>query len=401
MGLRRRLARGFLAAALALASLVALVAILSFALGARLPLSGDVRAATLAAGLGLAVGLGLASLLLGLRARWWSWPPALLLWWLCVETFVSPHLARPLNLRAYYFVLDVDHIPMEGNSDNIRSAREAEDFTPEGLNILFLGDSFTYGYRLEPQETFVQRVEELLGEAYPDTPVRTANFGWTSSSPLLLHRRLLSIGEKYNPDLVVLCVDMTDFRDDILYGNMLAQRGIYGVYDKIPLTLQQLRRFFPAQFQRWSRWTNQNMPSKPFFVSEQPLEQSLPFLEPITRNIDAIAAWCSWRGVHFVVFVLPRHYQYSEREAPRSWEQGRYEILGPHSLEPFRYFAELAGQRPYPIHSLLETFQATDVFPTCFEDDPHWNAAGARLAGDAIARILRREIDAKVPLPGR
>ncbi len=401
MVLRRRAARGFLAAALSLACVAGVLLALGLALGARFPLQGDLLAAAVAVGLGVAVGLLGTSALLFLGARWWSWPVWALVWWLGVETFVSPHLARPLNLRSYYFVLDVDHLPIDGNSDNIRSHREPAEFTPEGLNIVFLGDSFTYGYDLEPEETFVQRVETLLQGAYPGLPVRTANFGWTSSSPLLLHRRLVSIGEKYAPDLVVLCVDMTDFRDDILYENMLAQRGIYGVYDKIPLTLQQLRRFFPKQFQRWWQWTNRNMPARPFFVTEQPLEESRPFLEPITRNIDAIAAWCAFRGVHFVVFVLPRHYQYSDREAPRSWEQGRYQILGPYSHEPFRYFAELAGRRAYPIHSLLETFQRTEVFPTCFEDDPHWNAAGARVAGDAMAKVLKGEIDRHLAPLGR
>src|SRR5690606_34977531 len=126
--------------------------------------------------------------------------------------------------------------------------------------LVFLGDSFTFGYDLEPEETFVHRVETLLGGAYPGIPVRTANFGWTSSSPLLQHRRLLSIGEKYNPDVVVLCVDMTDFGDDILYANMLEQRGIYGFYARIPLALQALNRFAPKLFQRWSRSTNENLP---------------------------------------------------------------------------------------------------------------------------------------------
>ena len=68
-------------------------------------------------------------------------------------------------------------------------------------------------------------------------------------------------------------------------------------------------------------------------------------------------------------------------------------MLGPHCLEPFRFFEELAPKLPYPVHSLLRTFQETDVFPTCFDHDPHWNAEGARVAGEAMAEILRAEID--------
>jgi hypothetical protein len=39
--------------------------------------------------------------------------------------------------------------------------------------------------------------------------------------------------------------------------------------------------------------------------------------------------------------------------------------------------------------SLLETFQQTDIFPTCFDDDPHWNRNGMELASAAIAEWLR------------
>ena len=396
-----RATRGFLAATLSCAAATGIAALFFGLVGNGIPLDAEARAAFVAVGAGLAVGLALVTLLLHVGVRWFWWPLVFVAWWLSVETFVSPHLEGPLKLRAYYFVLDVDHIPMDGNSDNIRSSREAAEFTPDGLNLVFLGDSFTFGYDLEPEETFVHRVETLLAGAYPELPVRTANFGWTSSSPLLLHRRLLSIGEKYAPDVVVLCVDMTDFRDDILYSNMLEQRGIYGFYARIPLALQALNQFAPKLFQRWSRSTNDNLPKKHFFATEQPLEQSRPYFEEIRGNIDAIAAWCAERDVHFVVFVLPRHYQYSDREAPLSWEKGRYEILGPHSHEPFRWFAELELERPYPIHSLLETFQETDVFPTCFERDPHWNAAGARVAGDAMARILKGEIDRHIADPRR
>ncbi len=396
-----RLGRGLLAATLSMGALIVLGRVAAGLLAGRLELDPvSVREFFALAVAGWAL-LSVAAALVLLRARWWAWLFALPLWWLGVETFVSPYLARLFNLRAYYYVLDVDHLPIDGNSDNIRSEREPEEFTPDGLNIIFLGDSFTYGFGLEPEQTFVHRVEELLDAEHPDVPVRTANFAWTSSSPLLLHRRIVSIGDRYSPDLVVLCVDMTDFHDDVKYGNMLEQRGVYGVYDKLPLTLQALRRLRPRLFSRWWAWTNQNIPARPFFITEQPLEQSRPHMQALVRNMDAIGGWCAQRDVPLVVFILPRHYQYSDREAPGSWERGKYEVLGPYSREPFRFFEELATTRPYPIHSLLPAFLETDVFPTCFEHDPHWNADGARVAADAIAAILREEIAARVPDPAQ
>jgi hypothetical protein len=67
-------------------------------------------------------------------------------------------------------------------------------------------------------------------------------------------------------------------------------------------------------------------------------------------------------------------------------------VLGPYSLEPFRYFEELSKEVDYPIYSLLETFQKNEVFPTSFEDDPHWNRKGAQVAASAITKILIEEV---------
>lgn len=388
---RRRLALVLLAISLAI---LAATGLLEGAqrLAGRALLPPDRAGAVLPLGLAFGALFLLLAGLAVLRARWWLFPLALLAWWLGVETFASPHLSKVFNLRNYYFVLDVDHIPMDGNSDNVRDEREAWAFTPEGFNIVFLGDSFTYGELLETDQTIVRVAERVLDAAFA-AEVRCANFGWTSSSPLLTWRRLVAIGDKYSPDMVVQCVDMTDFQDDVKYANMLEGRGLYGVYDRIPLTLKILSRYTPGLFQRWWKRTNDNVPVQRFFPTELPLEETRPFLMPLVENLNRIHAWCAERKIPFVVFVLPRHYQYSDREAPRSWEKGRYQPLGPNSLAPFRFFEEIGPSLPYPVHSLLGTFQETEVFPTCFDHDPHWNAEGARIAGEAIAEVLREEIE--------
>jgi hypothetical protein len=91
--------------------------------------------------------------------------------------------------------------------------------------------------------------------------------------------------------------------------------------------------------------------------------------------------------------VLPRSYPFSAREAPRNKGAGEYEVLGPYSLEPFRFFDELRPTKPDPIVSLLEDFRANTEFPTCFEDDAHWTALGHRVAARALARELAPVVD--------
>jgi len=354
----------------------------------------------------LACALALYVLVLGLYAvrrlglRWPWMFPLLALWWIGVELLAAPHLARQLELQGFYFIRDVDHQPKKAgfpgwNSDSLRTSREPQEFTPESLNLIFLGDSFTFGHLLPPQSAFPQKVEGLLRGRHSQWDVKVANFGWNSSSPLLSYRRLQAIGEKYRPDWVVMCVDMTDFRDDIQWGNMLERRGIYWFYDKTPISLSMLKQSLPGAFEWLNARSNGDMPRERYFMVRAPLEGTRDHMRPLAENLGRIASWCGERDVGFVVIVLPRSFQYSDREAPHNWEAEEYEELGPFALEPFRFFDELRGQVDYPINSLLETFRNAGVFPTCFEDDPHWNDAGTTIAARAIATILEREIAAR------
>jgi len=330
----------------------------------------------------------------GVRRRWI--PLALAGYWLAFETCASPPLARGLGLRNYYFVTDVDHLPIDGNSDNVRSEREAQEYGEEDFNIVFLGDSFTYGLRVEREQTFAHGVERILNAALSERGlggrVSTINFGWASSSPLLSLRRLQHIGAKYHPDLVALCVDMTDFHDDIKYASMLQRRGVYWLYDKIPLTLKVIDEVLPRVSRKLRRWTNADLPEQRFFASAAPLEETRPYFAPLVENVGRIDEWCGERDIPFVLFVLPRAYQYSADESPDNWEAARYSVLGPYSHEPFRFFDELRSRVEFPIHSLLPAFQATAVFPTCFRDDPHWTPAGHDVAAEAIAVALQAQV---------
>lgn len=290
-----------------------------------------------------------------------------------------------------YFVNDVDHRmkPFETediNSDGIRSAVEATDFPPEARNILFLGDSYVYGYRLEPEEAPPQQLEALARERHPGVDINVANFGWVSSSPILSHRLLQDLGAKYNPDVVILGLDMSDFEDDLKYRHLLERPGIYRTLYVLPISLLAMKKAFRKIFflQPWHERIF-GYPAQRFFVTAQPMQENLRYYEQVRRSIDDLARTSREElGAKFVLFVLPRNYQYSDRESPNNWERHHYETLGPWSQEPFAYFDSIRGEVDYPIYSLLDDFRRTKVFPTCLEWDPHWTAEGARVAAEAI-----------------
>jgi hypothetical protein len=319
-------------------------------------------------------------------------PLVILAWWLAVELVGAPHLVSTLSLWHYGIMQDVDHRPLyedaEHNSDSLRATPESSEFHPDGMNILFLGDSFTMGAGVEGREAFPALTGQALRESHPSLDIQVANCGWISSSPLLSYRLLAKIGDKYKPKIVVMCVDMTDFDDDIKYQHMLDRDGLYAWYDRIPITLHYFRILAPETYAKLVSWSVGGAPEKRFFITEAPLGETRRWFEPLVSNVRKIREWCRVRGADFVLVVLPRAYQFSARECPNNWEKDEYTLLGPYSLEPFRYFDELRGSTDFPIVSLLPEFQSAQEFPLCFDADPHWNAAGHRVAARGIAREL-------------
>lgn len=294
-----------------------------------------------------------------------------------------------------YFINNVDHrmMPNEApdiNSDGIRSFSESDRFRQEELNIIFLGDSFIFGLGLPYNKSIPYQFEEKARKLHPNQQINVANFGWTSSSPLLSYRLLKDIGKKYNPDIVILAIDMTDFHDDIKYLRLLEKKGIYQLIDYIPISFLVLKKIMEnVGLLEWAY----DLPRKRFFITEKPLSETRPYFSYIQQNIEDINTFSKreLNNAKFILMILPRSYQYSDKESPNNWEKNEYEILGPYSHEPFKYFEGIKNEVDYPIHSLLPYFQNTTIFPTCFDHDPHWNEEGARIAAEAIYKYCLEE----------
>jgi len=307
----------------------------------------------------------------------------------------------PLRGMVQYYVRDVDHRPrphLDGmNGDGVWSRFEADHYAQAGFNVVFLGDSFVLGRGAGEGVTIPALFESLAVKRRPSAGVRAVNFGWVSASPLLEYRQLRDIGPKYRPSLVVLCLDMSDIHDDLKYAKLLERKGIFALVPVLPVTLMALRRgLLLIPFRHGPHELIFGFPARRFFASDEPLERTLPYFSRVRASIDSIASYCDRElGARFAVFVLPRSYQYSATECPRNWERREYVPLGRFAREPFRYFDRMRAEVGYPVRSLLDDFIATREFPTCFEDDPHWNATGHRIAAEAIYRDL--EADRMLP----
>ncbi len=305
--------------------------------------------------------------------------------------------------------LDVDHRMkpngQEINADGIRFKRAPADVRAEDFNVVFMGDSFCYGMKLPYDDTVPYTFERLAAERGCRPRVCSINFGWVSSSPMLGYRLLMDIGAKYQPDLAVYLLDMSDFFDDIKYAAKVSRKEgvkfnssllLDNLVERLLLktmsvtTLRKVKEAVrPLAAAQREKERDLLATDDQYFATNIPYERAVPYMQRgVMKNLELIHAWCRDRlGVPLVVVLVPRSYQYSTRECPLNYEN-KYTILGPHVLNPFRFFAEVKSALPYPVLDLLPVFKQSQEFPLYFADDPHWNPAGARLAAQTLLDFL-------------
>ncbi len=274
------------------------------------------------------------------------------------------------------------------NSEGLRCRLEADEISDSDISVLFCGDSFVFGPNVGREGALPRLFEQGLRESLETENINVVNAAWPSASPLLALRLLRDVGAPYRPDLVLYGFDMSDFRDDLMYRNLIEKKGIYRTIDVMPASLwlagRGAKAFAPdGLYEKIFR-----MPKDRFFPVNRPLEQTRADLMPAWHTLVEIDRFCRDElNADFRLIVLPRNFQYSDRESPLSWETGDYENLGPFVLEPFRFFEEQAAAAPFFIHSLLPAFEQTNVFPTCYTGDPHWTPAGTQVAADALVEM--------------
>ncbi len=88
------------------------------------------------------------------------------------------------------------------------------------LRILLLGDSFTFGYGLNREESFAGRLEAMFEEAGREVMVINAGVaGWGTSQQLVFARDNMAL---FRPDVVILSICENDPVDDRIFAEGLA-----------------------------------------------------------------------------------------------------------------------------------------------------------------------------------
>ncbi len=121
----------------------------------------------------------------------------------------------------------------------------------DGLNILFLGDSFTFGLLLAEEDTFIAKLQDKVNSAFPDRRINLLNGGIGGAGLADWPLWLEELGTEIAPDMIIYMMHTDDIGRSI-------SKNLF-VVNEADSSLTQSQRWQPRQFmmktgrQRWYR----------------------------------------------------------------------------------------------------------------------------------------------------
>ena len=178
------------------------------------------RIAGRALSVALSIALWLGALELGLRV---FWKKQLLLG----AGIEDPHFHHRLKpLKTYQFTSQEFHAETRTNRYGLRGPDPVIPKPPGTFRILMLGDSFTFGFPVRDEETFCALAQRFLREGGYHS-VEVVNGGVSGYAPTLHYISLRDQYLTFEPDLVVLWLDLGDVQEDAWFQKNLVydERG--------------------------------------------------------------------------------------------------------------------------------------------------------------------------------
>jgi hypothetical protein len=303
------------------------------------------------------------------------------------------------------------------NSFGFRDKEYSKEKPDNVFRILVLGDSFTEGYGVEGEETFVKILEKELNE--PKSGKMTyevINCGVASYSPLLEYLFLKTKGLELDPDMVIIFYDFGDLEDDCEYTNLCEfdengnpQRSF--PYKRVrPIGTNPLERFL-AKYSRYYLYLENKINKHVYKSRKLPnifarhgfdVDRFMVF-RPHNKK-DVVKAWdlsssyldliyeqLKERNIEFVLVSYP----YAIEVGPYEWSEGR----GSANFETGKVYPEpelvsmldaFCGERDMPFINLYSYFRENASVPLYFSFDGHFNASGHKVAGQGAAKELKK-----------
>jgi lysophospholipase L1-like esterase len=280
--------------------------------------------------------------------------------------------------------------------------RDIEIADTGSYRILMLGDSYTEGVGVQLNETIPKRLESMLADAGHD--VQVINGGVSSYSPTIEYIYLKTQGLSLKPDMVILNLDLTDFRDDYMYQKIALSNGseitaVPGsrtdsrtwrgnieyicMEHRLNLCLLLGRSFYRLTNLDLQEidFTEGDIETDPWFMT-RPGATNKDYSATFSQ-IKAISELCDRNGIEFILVSYPHGHQVSGKE----WQQGRVkwklDDKKVYSKEIFDDVAMFANRENILYISTDYKFNTLE-YPLYYSLDNHMTEKGYRLVAEGI-----------------
>jgi hypothetical protein len=337
------------------------------------------------------------------------------------------HHVLPPNKQLISDTLNRGRIVIETNEDGLRTHHDRGEFRRLDLRVVMLGDSYVFSETLPAEKGIPGRLEDMLSAAVPDRSVGVLGAGLMSYSPVIERQVLADVAVHYQPQVTIVCLDVTDIGDDHKYTNESTgpPGDLHFSYPRFltepsprpwldPMTLQVLRASRLGYPFEWlfsgggEGWTGpagrrhkyykfevrigDTLERNRFFILRHPIDDTRVYFENTFAHLQAMRDLCRRSGSKFFLVLLPRPFHWSREEARDDWERlnGYYTGEEPHRNVFLEFFEERGRQEGMNVLNLQPVFQASGVFPLCFANDAHYNENGCQVAAAGILEYLRK-----------
>jgi hypothetical protein len=312
-------------------------------------------------------------------------------------------------------------VPYRVNSLGLRDREYTKEIPPGTSRIFFVGDSFTEGFSLRLENTFMKILEKRFNQqpAHTGAKYEMVNMGVVSFSPLLQYLFLKEQLKHLNADLIVLNLDPSDFADDYFYekgttwapdgaplhvkhGNLMPNFLSYGRHYLETLPGRPWRNSYVLRFLTWhlirrthSGWINQRIGkieydrygwtrSNPSSGDswDQQFERSLSYLVRIRNYLKN-------QGIGFAITVYPNGHMVH----PQAWCAGRkrafYECGKIYNTSLFEKLIARCPEVELTCWDLVPFFRRPDAPSLFYDIDGHFTEKGSTVMADALEIHLR------------
>ncbi len=270
-------------------------------------------------------------------------------------------------------------------STNSRSLRYAEipvGRQPRTVRILALGDSTTFGWGLEQDQTYPARLEHILQEKHPEVVIQVLNGGIPGYTSFQGLHHFKKNAAPYEPDIVLFGYIVQDARKTAITDKQQRLIDIEVQRRRInPLYRLRMVRYLHWKYVKYLSWRNQGLSER---AEGDPTAQTRVPLADYEENILTFARLCKAQGAQLVLFGFPLEvigYTKYHRELLAS--VAKREGL-PH-FDPSNRIHEAARRE-------------TLYFP---QDKGHPNAKGCALIARLLADYLEQERLLEGPIADR